>query len=375
MPIKVAHLVRQYYPSIGGMEEVVKQIALHQSHDSSQKPKIVTLDRLFRNSNARLARSEVVDGVEVTRLPFRGSNRYPLCPQVLGSVTDVDVIHVHGIDFFFDYLAATKAIHRKALVASTHGGFFHTNFMSSLKRIYFKTVTRATSLAYDKIIATSNNDGRLFSEVVADHRLTVIENGVDIERYRDLAAPGRSPALIYFGRWSRNKGLEEIVSLFARLRQIHEEWKLIVAGREYDYNAEDLRTMVAAHRLEDAVQIVANPGNRELSTLIGQSSYFISLSRHEGFGIAPIEAMSAGLIPILSDIPPFRRLVEQSGFGILLDHADTDSAIASIHRLHNAGLPEYQRVRNGVKQFSTRYDWSGIAKKYIDVYNEVAEGS
>lgn len=375
MPVKVAHLVRQYYPSVGGMEEVVKHIVLHQSRTVSQRPKIVTLDRLFRNSNTRLARTEVVDGVEVTRLPYRGSNRYPLCPQVLGSISDADVIHVHGVDFFFDYLAATKAIHGKALVASTHGGFFHTDFMSGLKRIYFNTVTRATSLAYDKIIATSNNDGRMFAEVVADHRLTVIENGVDIERYRDLAAPDRSPTLIYFGRWSRNKGLEEIISLFARLAHSQPEWKLIIAGREYDYSAEELRTLVAAQNLGDAVRIVPNPGNRELSVLIGQSSYFISLSRHEGFGIAPIEAMSAGLIPILSDIPPFRRLIEQSGFGLLLTPADTDGVIAALHRLHNVELPEYRRVRNGIRQFSERYDWSGIAKKYIDVYNEVAEGS
>lgn len=37
MSIKVTHVVRQYLPSIGGMEEVVRNIALHQIRNSKQQ--------------------------------------------------------------------------------------------------------------------------------------------------------------------------------------------------------------------------------------------------------------------------------------------------------------------------------------------------
>ena len=169
MSLRVAHVVRQYHPSVGGMEEVVRQIVHHQLA-AGQRPEVLTLDRVFHHEGEALAPREVVEGVPVRRLSYAGSRRYPLCPQVLGQLAQADLIHVHGIDFFFDYLAATRWLHRRPLVASTHGGFFHTNFASGLKPIYFRTVTRHSARAYARVVATSDNDGRLFGPIVAKGR-------------------------------------------------------------------------------------------------------------------------------------------------------------------------------------------------------------
>lgn len=368
MTIKVVHIVRQYAPSIGGMEDVVQNIARQQKDNHGQIPKIVTLNRLFRNSDEVLASEALINGVRVVRLPFRGTSRYPLCPQVLEHVADADVVHVHGIDFFFDYLALTKPLHRRPLVASTHGGFFHTNFASRLKKIYFNTVTRASSLAYDKIIATSENDGDIFTKIVSPPKLAVIENGVNVEKYSGQAASTSTKTLIYFGRWSVNKGLLETLTLFKHLIAREPEWKLIIAGREYDHTANELNAVVAQQQLSKSVQIVPNPTDDELAQLIGLSSYFICLSRHEGFGIAPIEAMSAGLTPVLSDIPPFRHLIEQSGIGLLLSAGHGEDNVAGLLKLHADTLVDYAHNRNQVQQFADRYNWRHIADKYIDVY-------
>src|SRR5690606_19502790 len=96
MPIKVTHVVRQYLPSVGGMEEVVRNIATHQQRNG-QDARIVTLDRLFRNTEERLPEQEEIGGIGITRLPYYGSSRYPLCPAVLGHLKSSDVIHVHGV--------------------------------------------------------------------------------------------------------------------------------------------------------------------------------------------------------------------------------------------------------------------------------------
>jgi len=371
MPIKVTHIVRQYSPSIGGMEDVVQNIARQQREHHGQLPKVVTLNRLFRNSAEFLGAEAMVNGVAVVRLPFRGSSRYPLCPSVLEHVADADVIHVHGIDFFFDYLALTRPLHRRPLVASTHGGFFHTRFASGLKKVYFNTVTRASSMAYDKIIATSDNDGDMFAGIVKPPKLAVIENGVNVEKYSGQSAQVPTRTLIYFGRWSINKGLLETLALFQQIARRQPGWKLIIAGREYDHSAEELRAWASQQQLADAVQIVANPSDQELAALIAQSSYFICLSRHEGFGIAPIEAMSAGLTPVLSDIPPFRNLLEQSGAGLLLSAPTEEQNIASLLMLHQEMQTDYARRRAQMQQFVERYDWRRIAEKYIDVYKEL----
>lgn len=371
MPIKVAHVVRQYSPSVGGMEEVVQNIAHQQRSRHGHFPFIVTLNRVFTDAGTPLVARETVRDIPVVRLPYRGSSRYPVCPGVLQHVQDADVIHVHGIDFFYDYLAAVWPLHRRPMVVSTHGGFFHTRFASSFKKIYFNTVTRVSSRAYARVIATSHNDGAIFSRIVKPPKMTVIENGVNVQKYRDAAAPQLTPTLIYFGRWSANKGLLETLDMFTTLASLQPGWRLIIAGREYDHSRQTLETAVTERGLGEQVELVPNPSDAQLTELIGRAGYFICLSRHEGFGIAPIEAMSAGLTPVLSDIPPFRHLVTQSGVGLLLK-AGTDNGVANLLDLHAQGPYAYAHRREMAKAFASQYDWQHIADQYAEIYTGLA---
>lgn len=379
MPIKVTHVVRQYLPSIGGMEEVVRNIALQQKRRGNDHVKIITLNRLFRNTAEILPAHEWIDGIEVIRLPYRGSSRYPICLSILRHLGDAEVIHVHGVDFFYDFLAATQWLHKRALVLSTHGGFFHTSFASKVKLAYFKTITKLSGKAYQKVVATSANDGELFSQIMTKPKLEVVENGVDIEKYANQAATLLQPTLIYFGRWSANKGLLQAIEMFALLRSRDSEngscdsqWRLIIAGREYDHTCAELQTKVDSLGLGDSVELVANPSDEAIRQLLQRASYFLCLSRHEGFGIAPIEGMSAGLTPILSDIPPFRRLIENSKLGFLLDDVNSpQAAIAGLLELHAEGDLAYHERRAKAMAFAHRYAWPQVVDRYIEIYQQL----
>lgn len=372
MSISVTHVVRQYLPSIGGMEEVVRNITLHQLR-RGQQVRIVTLDRLFRNTSERLPAYEQIEGIEIVRLPYHGSSRYPLCPSVLKALGDADVIHVHGVDFFYDYLAATRWLHRRPLLLSTHGGFFHTAFASRAKLAYFNSITRLSSAAYSKVVATSSNDGHLFSRIVREPKLQVIENGVNVEKFSNQGSPELSPVLMYFGRWSVNKGLLQAIEMFSQLHQLAPQWRLIIAGREYDHSLAELQSAVAKAGLETSVTLAANPSDDQIRALLRQASYFVCLSRHEGFGIAPIEAMSAGLVPVLSDIPPFRQLLDTAGLGLLLPagQAAADSA-EELLRLHASLGINYPEIRAQAMAAANRYAWPQVADRYLEIYHQLA---
>lgn len=369
---RVTHIVRQYLPSIGGMEEVVRNIARHQFRSGQGATRIITLNRLFRNSTEVLPERELIDGIEVIRLPYTGSSRYPICLGVFKYLRETDVIHVHGVDFFYDFLAATKWWHGRPLLLSTHGGFFHTSFASGIKHLYFRSVSRLSALAYSKVVATSANDGTLFQDITHPDQLQVIENGVDVEKYAGQAAPHLTPTLIYFGRWSANKGLLDSLELFAQLHQARPEWRLIIAGREYDLTLSDLADRVQALGLSHVVTLAANPSDDQIRALIKQSSYFLCLSRHEGFGIAPIEAMSAGLTPLLSDIPPFKRLVDSAGLGFYFDpQQPPKAAIARLLQLHQSGEQAYQDRKAKAQSFATGYAWPAVADRYLSLYRQL----
>lgn len=375
-PVKVTHIVRQYLPSIGGMEEVVRNIVRHQLRNGQEATRIITLNRLFRNSEQILPEQDIIDGVEVIRLPYMGSSRYPLCPGVFKYLKDADVIHVHGVDFFYDFLAATKWLHGRPLVLSTHGGFFHTSFASRAKQAYFQSITRLSASAYNQVIATSTNDGNLFGKIMNQGKLQVIENGVDVEKYAGCAAPKLTPTLMYFGRWSSNKGLLPALALFAELHHAHPEWRLVIAGREYDLSLADLQETSTQLGISNAVTLAANPSDSEIKMLLRQASYFLCLSRHEGFGIAPIEAMSAGLTPILSAIPPFQRLIDESGLGICFDPATQgNEAINQLLHLHDQGETAYQTRVHAAQEFALRYAWPQVADRYLALYDQLKSAS
>lgn len=372
--MNVVHVVRQFHPSVGGMEDVVLNVARHHQAVSGDRAEVVTLDRVFSQPQQHLPARDSHAGIPVRRLPWSGSSRYPLARGVLGAIRSADVVHVHGIDFFYDYLALTGALHGKPMIVSTHGGFFHTAYASRLKRLWFGSITRASAHAYRRVVATSENDGAVFSQVVAPERLRVIENGVDVGKFagRGSAEPGRT--LIYFGRWSVNKGLLETLDLFRVLATLDPRWRLIVAGREYDLSCEDMQREIAARALQSSVDVVAAPSQEQLAALLGCAQYFVCLSRHEGFGIAPVEAMSAGLVPVLSGIPPFARLIGESGLGLQVPPRDPQAAARSILALAEVDAATHAHRRQAAMDYAARYDWKYVVGRYVDEYRAALAG-
>jgi alpha-1,3-mannosyltransferase len=369
--MNVAHVVRQFCPSVGGLEEMVRNLAIHQARGGEIKPRVVTLNRLFGFPAEILPSRSEVDGIPVERLSYRGSPRYPICPQVLKSIESADLVHVHGIDFFFDYLAVTRAMHGKPLVASTHGGFFHTTFAQRLKRTYFSTVTRAAARSYRCLVATSVSDGANFAAIVPASRLRVIENGVDVDKFADAGSPILTRSMLYFGRWSSNKGLMELLERFAAVqRHSVAPWTLTIAGMPSDLSEAELVARVRELNVASQVRLVTAPDTARLRSLIACNSYYVCFSRHEGFGLSAVEAISAGLIPILSDIPPFRRLIERAGSGLLLGAGVTpDDAAAAILGLHES--LDYVRIRRSLQEHSREYAWSAVSSSYANVYADV----
>ncbi len=365
----IAHVVRQYYPSVGGFEEVVRNLAKLQ-REQGHHPYIITLDRYFKALDQKLPEMEMIDNIQVIRIPFKGSTRYPIAFSVLKHLKKADIVHVHAIDFFYDYLAITKIIHRKKMVVSTHGGFFHTGFATTLKKIYFQTITRFSSFFYEKIIASSENDGEIFQQIISKNKLIVIENGVDLEKLHVENKQNFPPTLMYFGRWSENKGIFEALKLFSMLvaNDANNQWKLIFAGRPYGISEEEIKQQVNQLNIAHRVEIHTNPETEKLKELTQKATYFLSLSKFEGFGIAPIEAMSAGLTPVLSSIPPFKKLINSTKYGILIEATLTQDATEAeamkIIKHYQTQNFEAKNIQQSVQKFA----WKDISQKYLQAY-------
>jgi alpha-1,3-mannosyltransferase len=367
--MRIVHVVRQFYPAIGGFESVVWELATRQAGDG-HTVRVVTLDRLFKTDKAgKLAARETIAGIEIARVPFAGSSRYPLAPSVLNHIRDADVVHVHAIDFFFDFLAWTKPLHRKKLVVSTHGGFFHTSFAARLKRIYFSTVTRGSMVWYDGVAAVSLIDQEQFGRI-RPRGLVCVENGVNISKFEDASSRHPVKSMIWIGRFSQNKRLDRLILFLAELRRLDAAWKLTIAGQPWDLDVRQLHEMARACGVLDALTVVESPRDAEIRQLIGDCSIVVSSSEYEGFGIAAIEGMSAGLFPLLSKIAPFARLVAGSGVGVNVNFDEPDRAVAAFLERWKEAAESYASTRKKSIAAASRYGWDHVSRRYQSFYDD-----
>ncbi|MDJ0930995.1 hypothetical protein [Breoghania sp.] len=111
--LEIVHVVRQYAPGIGGLEEFVSELAAHQ-RKTFRRVRVMTCDHIFSAPETVLPAHETIDGIEVERLPYFGSHRYPVALGLWRAIASADIIHVHAVDFAFDALADEAAASQDA---------------------------------------------------------------------------------------------------------------------------------------------------------------------------------------------------------------------------------------------------------------------
>lgn len=364
--MRIAHVTRQFTPAVGGLESVVHNLAKVQAA-SGHQVRVITLNRIFSNPKVVLPKHDTIDGIEVVRVPFRGSRRYPIAPAVLRHLKGADVVHVHAIDFFFDFLAITSFVHRRALVVTPHGGFFHTRFAAQLKKLYFHTVTRTLITAYRAVINVSRHDHELFQRIRA--RGTVWwNNGVDVGKFLRAGSPVPSKTIVALNRFSSNKRLDRLIAFLAALHRRDPEWTLAIAGSESELSAADLRNLAERHGVSEAVEVIVGPSNEEIRQAMSKCSVLASASEYEAFGIAAIEGLSAGLLPLLSDIPSFRDLVRRTGVGAIVDFDHPDRAVETFLAEWAQWSRSYAQSFQRAVAAAEPFDWKFAASSFDAVY-------
>ncbi|MGO6843519.1 glycosyltransferase [Rhizobium ruizarguesonis] len=364
----IVHVVRQFLPNRGGLEDVVANLA-RQTVRRGYRVRVVTLDSLFTTPEEKLPLREDIDGIEVVRIPWSGTSRYPLAPQVFRHLADADLVHVHAIDFFFDALAWGRLLHGRPMIVTTHGGFFHTRKYATIKKIWFQTLTRASAMAYRRVVCCSASDLRQFSEIVPDSLL--IENGADIGKFADTASRRAKRRIVTIGRFSVNKRIDHLLDAMAMLKTRDPEWHLDIVGAESDLNRADVEGAIESRRLSGRVTLHVSPENDTIRRIIAEASIFASASEYEGFGLVALEAMSAGLLPVLNANDAFTTLAARHPVLMLADFTNPESAATGLKTAYEHLSRQPDTVRAELLDAARGYSWDIVAGRYIDLYRSL----
>ncbi|QKF81106.1 glycosyltransferase family 4 protein [Halarcobacter ebronensis] len=118
---------------------------------------------------------------------------------------------------------------------------------------------------------------------------------------------------------------------------------------------------------EDGVPVIPH---RDLISLYKASDLFVFPSYIETFGIVLIEAMAAGLPIVTTDVEGCRDLVSDGENGYLLDpESSVDFVYKIIHIMNDDNLYKKFAQNNILK--AKEFDWDIIVDKYIETYKKL----
>lgn len=148
---------------------------------------------------------------------------------------------------------------------------------------------------------------------------TVIPNGVDAARFAaaagDVAGRGRWAArlgryVLALGGIEPRKGSIDLLEAYACLRLRHPEVRLVFGGGETLFDYRDYRAAFDRRAAELGVrpEILGVVPDGELPALVAQAGALAFVSSKEGFGLAAMEALAAGVPVVARDLPVLREV-------------------------------------------------------------------
>lgn len=209
---------------------------------------------------------------------------------------------------------------------------------------------------------------------------TVIPNGVDSERY-GRAAGGSLQAVSDRWRWQEKlgsyvlavggieprKGSIDLLRAFDTVRRTAPGIRLVFAGGEtlFDYREYREEFDELAARLELPYTMLGVVPDDQMPSLIAASSVLAFVSIKEGFGLAAMEALAAGVPVVARNMPVLQEVL--GGAALFAD--DVQGISSAIGSALSGGAPDPERGT----ALARSYRWDSVAAKHEDFYREVVE--
>lgn len=366
--LRIVHVTPVIEPISGGIERFIHDLAVYGQRAGLTDALIVqTVDGPGNTAPS------TIDGIPVRRVRCGGIAPMRTLPDMQAYVSHADVIHLHdpqvaGITRHF-----ARHQYGPPLVMTTHGGFFHTRRCLALKRAYFRFGVPRLLRNVDLVIASSENDANTYA--TATPRLRRIDNGIDFASFNSIADrhPASPVSFVCVGRLASNKRIDRLITLVEALRRRGLPATLDIVGADFDGLETPLQRAVAAGGLTEHVHFHGALGEPALREVIAQARFVVSASEYEGFGLAVVEGMAAGRVPLLSPIAPFRALVADGHNGFLIDFADTQVAADRVTQIVRSGTTPLEAIRENAIARARTFSWAERVTEYASAYRAAME--
>jgi len=380
--MNIALLPSAFHPSLGGVEELTRQLA-HSLRTAGHNVILIT-NRWPHDLPAH----ETFEGLPLFRLPFyspigsiRAALTYPLksrrTHQVLTDILirhDIDLLHIQCISTNALYATRAAKTLNLPLVVSLQGELTMDATQLYQRSRLAQRMYKQTLAAADLLTACSGNTlaeaesyfGRPFGL-----RGSVIPNGIRLADFTNTVPQQHPrPYFLAIGRHVPQKGFDILLNAYAQALAKNSALPhdLLLAGDGPSHT--DLQTLAKSLNLTTRVHFLGRTDRAKTAALFAGCDFFILPSRHEPQGIVNLEAMAAGKPVIATQVGGVPEIVKHNQNGLLVPPESPETLAAAIQLLAT-DQPLRTRLAQNAKQTAQSHDWQQITNRYLALYSEL----
>ncbi len=295
--------------------------------------------------------------------------RYAQVAAEIASQYSFDVIHAHDWMTFLAGIEAKK-ISGKPLVVHVHATEIDRSGMNVDPRVF--AIEKEGMRQADKVVTVSHwtKNIALKHYLADDNKIEVVHNGITPKKEaKNNSFPPflGSHIVTFLGRITHQKGPLYFVEAARRVHDQFPDAQFVVAG-----SGDQLPLMIeriAQVRLSSNFHFTGFLKGKDIDRVWAMSNVYVMPSVSEPFGIAPLEAIQAGVPVIIS---------KQAGVSEVMSHAikvdfwnseDLAEAICSVLRFKSLANT---LKKNGAEQIKS-ITWDKAAKKINNLYYELSK--
>ena len=186
---------------------------------------------------------------------------------------------------------------------------------------------------------------------------------------RELGVEEDAGLVVYVGRLDDQKKLPWLLGAFARVAKQRPDVRFAMIGD--GPRRQDVERQIAELGLRERVRLCGRLPQSGVLEWMQAGDVFPMTSEVEGLPCALIEAMAAGLAPVVTDIPAHSQLIEHEVHGLLTEVGSEEATARSLLRVLDDGEFRARLAANARRRMIEEFSTARVADCYEELFGEV----